>query len=112
MKANTYPDDKAPRGWPRLAAMPERIDNTDILRSFNPVGQRLIQYTGSRLAFLQNLLDEFDLEQNGMCGLTRNQIRLPCCPETKEYYDVLVGEMKKEYLSYGEQDRLILMLIT
>jgi hypothetical protein len=98
--------DSAPPGWPRLAAMPHRIYNTDVLRSFNPVGQRLIQYSGSRLAYLEQMLMEHDQERNGRRDLTRYQKRLPGqFAVAEEYYDLLVGEIRKEYLVYTKLTR-------
>ncbi|KAK0652054.1 hypothetical protein B0T16DRAFT_405288 [Cercophora newfieldiana] len=98
--------DSAPLGWPRLAAMPHRIYNTDIIRSFNPLGQRLIQYVGARLAFLAQKLNELDREDSGRCDLTEYQKRLPGQPEpAEEYYDMLVKEIAKEYLTYTKLTR-------
>jgi hypothetical protein len=110
IRTNAHSDDSAPLGWPRLAAMPQRIYNTDFLRSFNPLGQRLIQHSGSRLAYLEQVLVEHDQEQNGRCDLTRYQKRLPGqLAVAEEYYDLLVGEIRKEYLLYSENHNLSLL---
>ncbi|KAK0626721.1 hypothetical protein B0T14DRAFT_562604 [Immersiella caudata] len=82
--------------------MPDRIDGTDVIRNFNVLGMRLMQYTGGRLAVLQQLLDEFDKEQNGIQNLTKYQMRLPGQLCEKGYYDMLVREMRTEYREYGE----------
>lgn len=93
-------------GWGQLALMPERIDGTDVIRSFNTVGRRLIYYTGSRLAFLEKVLDEHEKEMNGIRGLTTYQTRLPGQDVGKSDYDLLVEDVKESYRSFGELTHL------
>jgi hypothetical protein len=82
--------------------MPERIDGTDVVRSFNTVGRRLIHYTGGRLAFLEQVLDEHDKEMNGIRGLTAYQTRLPGQYVGKSDYDLLIEEVKESYRCFGK----------
>jgi len=73
-----------------------------MLLGFKAVGQCPIHYTAGRLAFLEKLAIEYDLRRVDSLNLTSHQARVLGHPESKEYYDVLMEEMKNEFLTYGE----------
>ncbi|KAK1760680.1 hypothetical protein QBC47DRAFT_408737 [Echria macrotheca] len=85
--------------------MPDYFTNMDVLMSFKSVGIRLLQYRGSRLAFLAKYLDQFDKqrEEDGHTrGLTDYQKRLPGELVDKGDYDTLVSAVEEEYLVYTQ----------
>lgn len=81
--------------------MPTYYSNTDMLRTFNAVGMRLIQARGARLAFLHKELGRFDNEENTyLTTLTEYQRRLPGQPVARGPLDIFLEVMEQEYRPY------------
>ncbi|KAK3684786.1 hypothetical protein B0T22DRAFT_491825 [Podospora appendiculata] len=92
-----------PLGWPRLAAMQTELANMDIFRSFEYSGVRLILHYGTRTAFLESKLDEYDRKDGRhLRSLTENQTRLPGCPAVDDGYEALMEEIRESYLMSTE----------